>query len=128
MPQAFAAAHCQGRCPIGDRAHLTAWYAAERRKPFAHWIATESLDSAYALADGSRYAELREQWLAREAERESTLKRLRLFEGGEAAAGSSADGKSKGITNEKFVGIDHRSAHQGVWDLFYIPKNNVESD
>ncbi|WP_321893815.1 hypothetical protein [Paraburkholderia tropica] len=93
-------------------------YAAERTRPLAHWHDSPLADAAYRLAGTQEYANLQDLWRRRETER---LARCRSI-AGEAHGGEGArDEAAMAASRTPVLGVDARTVHQDVWDLFYVP-------
>jgi hypothetical protein len=93
-------------------------YAAQRTRPLAHWHDSPLVDVAYRLAGTTEYAKLRELWQRRETER---IARCRRIAGEDSATGKTRGAAPGEVSRAAVLGIDARTAHQGVWDLFYVP-------
>ncbi len=97
-------------------------YAAERKKPLAHWVGSEILDAAYQLASDARYQSLREEWLRREEERKALVVKLTASAEEKPDRKAAREASKKGATVERLAGTDPRTAHQSEWELFYEPR------
>lgn len=98
-------------------------YAAERKKPLAHWIGSEILDTAYQLSSDDLYQSLRDEWLRREEERKVLIAKLVAPSAEKPDRKAASKAKKEGKAVERLAGIDPRTAHQSEWDLFYEPRS-----
>ncbi|KKI36963.1 hypothetical protein VI03_21050 [Burkholderia vietnamiensis] len=98
-------------------------YAAERTKPLAHWVGSESLDVAYQLSSDAHYQSLREEWLRREEERQALIAKLAASPEEKPDRVAAREASKQGLTVERLAGKDPRTAHQSEWDLFYEPRS-----
>ncbi|KVC24212.1 hypothetical protein WI69_01920 [Burkholderia diffusa] len=110
---------------LGDEAQRM--YAAERKKPFAHWISSDAADTAYQLAESSAYKNLEDAWRARELERDKRISKLMAPAEAKPDKRRAAAAKQNGLA-DPILGGDPRSAHQSTWDLFYKVRKDDESN
>lgn len=104
-----------------DRERL---YAAERTRPLAHWHDSPMVDVAYRLAETEEYTDLQDMWQRRETER--AVRRQRIMGKDRATTRRQEEG-ARGSANMKnaVLGVDARTAHQHMWDLFYVPAEKM---
>ena len=89
-------------------------YAAERTRPLAQWWDSPLSDTAYKIAASDEYSQLKLLWYEREEKRK---KRLMDMTTTVKQSPSTANNKK-----DPFFGIDTRTQHQDLWDLFYKSK------
>jgi hypothetical protein len=110
----------EGRVNAEDDAERL--YAAERTRPLAHWHDSPLAEVAYRLAGTPEYAGLQQLWERREGERAVRGRRIAGKDrpGGRRRTEAVAPGAQSAV-----LGVDARTAHQDVWDLFYVPAGRM---
>lgn len=105
---------------LDDRERL---YAAERTRPLAHWHDSPLAEAAYRLAQSVDYAAVEVLWREREAERTTRCRRI-MSKDRPGARRREEKGASAAVP---VLGVDPRTVHQDVWDLFYQPARQLST-
>lgn len=97
-------------------------FAVERICPMAHWIASPLLDLAYELSTSEPYQQLQKIREQRERDRNELLMRM---EQKPIAEHQTSTAKAR---RTSFSGIDDRTTHQSLWELFYRPADDNQEN
>lgn len=97
--------------------------AYQRTKPFSHWWESSLCEAAYTIAKTDDYKQLESLRVNRE------LRRARIIDYITKPTERPWVKKQmeSSLTQHLFLGIDPRTKHQDIWDLYYKPADTEES-